>query len=164
MIKDFFLFFILGLSLLVLQSTWLYGESINPFRIDLLFILIIFLGTLNRLSLGLVLGALLGMMVDILSWGGIGKAVILYPLVVWIVHLVWTRTTIQSIYFTVFSVLLLQILYGFACYFSLTLSNDLEFTQYQSFLIIVQSIITMLVSLPLFYLFKTFLGKKPSLS
>lgn len=164
MIKDFFFFFILGISLLVLQSTWLYGESINPFRIDLIFILIIFLGTLNRLSLGLVLGALLGMMVDILSWGGIGKAVILYPLVVWIVHLVWTRTTIQSIYFMVFSVLLLQILYGFACYFFLTLSNGLEFTQYQSLLIIVQSVITMLASLPLFYLFKTFLGKKPSLS
>jgi rod shape-determining protein MreD len=164
MVKDFFFFFILGVSLLVLQSTWLYGESINPFRIDLLFILIIFLGTLNRLSLGLALGVLLGMMVDILSWGGIGKAIILYPLVVWIVHLVWSRTTIQSIYFMVFSVLLLQILYGFACYFFLTLSNDLEFTQYQCFLIIVQSVITMLVSLPLFYLFKTFLGKKPLLS
>ena len=164
MIKDFFFFFILGVGLLVLQSTWLYGESINPFRIDLLFILIIFLGTQNRLSLGLLLGVLLGTMVDILSWGGMGKAMILYPLVVWIVHLVWTRTTIQSIYFMVFSVLLLQILYGFAFYFLLTLSNDLEFTRYQSFLIIVQSVITMLVSLPLFYLFKTFLGKKPSLS
>jgi rod shape-determining protein MreD len=164
MIKNFFFFFILGIGSLVLQSTWLYGESINPFRIDLLFVLIIFLGTLNRLSLGLFLGVLLGMMVDLLSWGGIGKAVILYPLVVWIVHLVWTRTTIQSIYFMVFSVLLLQILYGFACYFLLNLSNDLEFTRYQSFLIMVQSIITMLVSLPLFYLFKTFLGKKPLLS
>ena len=164
MIKDFFIFFILGVGLLVFQSTWLYGEFINPFRIDLLFILIIFWGTLNQLSLGLVLGVLLGTMVDILSWGGIGKAIFLYPLVIWIVHMVWTRTTFQSIYFMVFSVLLLQILYGFAYYFFLTLSNNLELTQYQSFLILVQSIITMLVSLPLFYLFKTFLGKKPSLS
>ena len=164
MVKDFFFFFILGVSLLVLQSTWLYGESINPFRIDLLFILIIFLGTLNRLSLGLILGVLLGMMVDILSWGGIGKAVILYPLAVWIVHLVWTRTIIQSIVFMVISVLVLQILYGFSVYFFLTLSQDLEFTRHQSFLIVVQAVITMLVSLPLFYLFKTFFGGKPSLS
>ncbi len=74
MIKDFFLFFILGVSLLVLQSTWLYGESINPFRIDLLFILIIFLGTLNRLSLGLVLGVLLGTDggYPVLGWNGKG--------------------------------------------------------------------------------------------
>jgi rod shape-determining protein MreD len=164
MIKDFFLFLGLGVGLLVLQSTWLYGESINPFRIDLLFILIIFFGTLNRLILGLILSALLGMMVDILSWGGLGKAMILYPLVVWINHLVWTRTVIQSMLFVGFSVLLLQVLYGFSVYFFLTLSSNLEFTRYQSFLIVVQSIITMLVSLPLFYLFKTFFEKKPSLS
>jgi len=164
MVKDFFFFFILGVSLLVLQSTWLYGEWINPFRIDLLFILIIFLGTLNRLSLGLILGVLLGLMVDILSWGGMGKAMILYPLVVWIVHLVWTRTIIQSVFFMVFSVLFLQILYGFSIYFFITLSQDLEFTRHQSFLIVVQAVITMLVSLPLFYLFKTFFEKKPSLS
>jgi rod shape-determining protein MreD len=164
MVKEFFLYFALGLSLLVLQSTWLYGEIINPFRIDLLFILIIFLGTLDRLSLALILGVLLGMMVDILSWGGMGKAMILYPLVVWIYHLVWTRTVIQSIFFMVFSVLVLQILYGFTAYFFLTRSQGMEFNRYQSFLIMVQSIITMLLSLPLFYLFKTFFGKKPSLS
>jgi rod shape-determining protein MreD len=164
MVKKFFLFFALGLSLLVLQSTWLYGEIINPFRIDLLFILIIFLGTLDRLSLALILGVLLGMMVDILSWGGMGKAMILYPLVVWITHLVWTRTIIQSIFFMVFSVLLLQILYGFTVYFFLTLSQGLEFSRYQSFMILVQAVITMLLSLPLFYLLKTFFGKKPSLS
>jgi rod shape-determining protein MreD len=162
-VKEFFLFFALGLSLLVLQSTWLYGEVINPFRIDLLFILIIFLGTLNRLSLALILGVLLGMMVDILSWGGMGKAMILYPLIVWIYHLVWTRSVIQSIFFMVFSVLLLQILYGFTVYFFLTLSQGMEFSRYQYFLIMVQAIITMLLSLPLFYLFKTFFGKKPSL-
>jgi rod shape-determining protein MreD len=164
MVKKFLLFFILGLILLVLQSTWLYGEMISPFRIDLLFILIIFLGTLERLSLGLLLGVLLGMMVDILSWGGMGKAMILYPLVVWIIHLVWTRTIIQSIFFMVFSVLLLQILYGFAVYFFQTLSKGLEFSRSQSFMIVVQSVITMLLSLPLFYLFKAFFEKKPSLS
>jgi rod shape-determining protein MreD len=163
MVKEFFLFFALGLSLLVVQSTWLYGEVINPFRIDLLFILIIFLGTLNRLSLALILGALLGMMVDILSWGGMGKAMILYPLIVWIYHLVWTRSIIQSIFFMVVSVLLLQILYGFTVYFFLTLSQGMEFTRYQYFLIMVQAVITMLLSLPLFYLFKTFFEKKPSL-
>jgi hypothetical protein len=146
MVKNFFFFLGLGLVLLVLQSTWLYGESINPFRIDLLFILIIFLGTLNRLILGLILGALLGLMVDILSWG------------------VWSRTIIQSMSFMVFSVLFLQILYGFLVHFLLSFSRDLEFTRHQSLLIIGQALITMLISLPLFYLFKSFFGKKPSLS
>jgi rod shape-determining protein MreD len=164
MVKHFFFFLGLGLGLLVLQSTWLYGEFINPFRIDLLSILIIFLGTLNRLSLGLILGALLGMIVDILSWGGIGKAIILYPLVVWIYHLVWSRTIIQSMSFMVFSVFLLQVLYGFLVHFLLSFSRDLEFTRHQSLLIIGQAVITMLISLPSFYLFKSFFGKKPSLS
>ncbi len=164
MAKDFFFFFILGLGLLVLQSTWLYGEFINPFRIDLLFILIIFLGTLNRLTLSLILGVLLGLMVDILSWGGMGKAMILYPLVIWICHLVWSRTIIHSLLFMVFSVLFLQILYGFIVYFLLSFSRDLEFTRHQSLLIIGQALITMLVSLPLFYIFKSFFGKKPSIS
>lgn len=164
MIKEFFLFFIIGLILLVLQSTWLYGEIINPFRFDLVFILIIFLGTLDRLSLGLILGVLLGLTMDILSWGTMGKAMILYPLIVWIYHLVWARTIIQSIFFMVFSVLLLQILYGFSVYFFLTPSQGLEFTRYQSFLILVQAVITMVLSLPLFYLLKTFFWKKPTLS
>jgi rod shape-determining protein MreD len=164
MAKDFFFFFMLGLGLLVLQSTWLYGESINPFRIDLLFILIIFLGTLNRLTLSLILGVLLGLMVDILSWGGMGKAMILYPLVIWICHLVWSRTVIQSLLFMVFSVLFLQILYGFIVYFLLSFSRDLEFTRHQSLLIVGQAVITMLISLPLFYIFKSFFGKKPSIS
>jgi rod shape-determining protein MreD len=164
MVKNSILLFILGVGLLVLQSTWLFGEAINPFRIDLLFILIIFLGTLNRLVQGLVLGFLLGMITDILSWGGIGKAMILYPLMVWLYHMVWTRTVIQSIFFMVFSVLILQIFYGFSIYFFQALSTNLEFTRLQSFLILIQAIITMLVSLPLFYLLKTFIGKKPSLS
>ena len=164
MAKDFFFFFILGLGLLVLQSTWLYGEFINPFRIDLLFILIIFLGTLNRLTLSLILGVLLGLMVDILSWGGMGKAMILYPLVIWICHLVWSRTIIQSLLFMVFSVLFLQILYGFIVFFLLSFSRDLEFSRHQSLLIVGQAVITMLVSLPLFYIFKSFFGKKPSIS
>jgi rod shape-determining protein MreD len=164
MIKEFFFFFILGMGLLVLQSTWLYGESIKPFRIDLLFILIIFLGTLDRLALSLILGVLLGLMVDILSWGGMGKALIIYPLVVWIYHLVWSRTLIQSILFMAFSVLFLQVLCGFLVFFLLSFSRDLEFTRHQSLLIVVQAIITMLVSLPLFYIFKSFFGKKPSLS
>jgi len=163
MVKEFFLFFILGLIFLVLQSTWLYGEAINPFRIDLLFILLIFWGTLNRLGLGLILGVLLGMMVDVLSWGLPGMAIILYPLIVGFYHFIWTRTNIQSMVFKIFSVLLLQILYGFSVYCFLTLSKGLEFTRHQSFFIVVQAVITMLVSLPLFYLFKAFFQKKPSL-
>jgi rod shape-determining protein MreD len=164
MVKEFLLFFILGLIFLVLQSTWLYGDAINPFRIDLLFILLIFWGTLNRLGLGLILGVLLGIMVDVLSWGLPGMAIVLYPLIVGFYHFIWTRTNIQSMVFKVFSVLLLQILYGFSVYSFLTLSKGLEFTRHQSFLIVIQAIITMLVSLPLFYLFKAFFEKKPSLT
>jgi len=162
MIKDFFLFFILGLIFLVLQSTWLAGEAINPFRPDLIFILIIFVGTLNQLGLGLILSVLLGMLVDILSWGMVGIAVILYPLIFWVFFFVWTHA-IQSLAFSVISVLVLQILYGFLVYFFLTLSKGLEFTPHQSYLIVVQAIFTMLVSLPVFYFLKIFFGKKPSL-
>ncbi len=164
MVKDFFLFLALGLIALVLQSTWLYGEWVNPFRLDIIFILIIFLGTMNRLGLGLTVSVLLGMMVDVLSWGGLGLAMILYPLIFWVFSYIGTRTNIQSQAFAVIAVFLFQIIYGFLVRFFLTLSWGLEFTGHQSFLIMVQAVITTLVSIPVLYLFKAFLGKKPSLS
>ncbi len=164
MIKDFFLFLALGLVSLVLQSTWLSGEWINPFRPDLIFILIIFLGTLNRLGLGLAVSVFLGMMVDVLSWGGLGLAVILYPLIFWVFSYIGTRTNIQSSAFAVIAVLLFQIIYGFLVHFFLSFSQDLDFSRHLSFLIVVQSVITMVVSIPLLSIFKAFLGKKPSLS
>jgi rod shape-determining protein MreD len=163
MIKDFFLFLVLGLVSLVLQSTWLSGEWVNPFRPDLIFILIIFLGTLNRLGLGLAVSVFLGMMVDVLSWGGLGLAVILYPLIFWVFFYIGTRTNIQSSAFTVIAVLLFQIIYGFLVHFFLSLSQALDFSRHLSFLIVVQSVITMVVSIPLLSIFKAFLGKKPSL-
>ena len=163
MIKDFFLFLALGLISLVLQSTWLSGEWVNPLRPDIIFILIIFLGTLNRLGLGLVVSALLGMMVDVLSWGGLGLAMILYPLIFWVFSFIGTRTNIQSSVFSVMAVLIFQIIYGFLVHFFLSLSMGLEFTRHQSFLVVVQAVITMLVSIPVLYFFKAFFGKKPSL-
>lgn len=165
MIRDFFLFFLLGLFCLVLQSTWLSGEIINPFRLDLLFIVIIFLGTQNRLGLGLglVLSVLLGMMVDLLSWGVLGLAIILYPLIFWVYSFIGTRTNLESLAFSVISVLIFQVFYGFLVHFFLIFFKDLEFTRHQSLLIFEQAILTTLVSLPALYLFRTFLGKKPSL-
>ncbi|MBA4392238.1 MAG: rod shape-determining protein MreD [Desulfobacca sp.] len=164
MIRDFFLLFLLGLFCLVLQSTWLSGETINPFRLDLLFIVIIFLGTLNRLALGLVLSVLLGMIVDILSWGVLGLAMILYPLIFWIFSFIEARTTFESLAFPVISVLIFQIFYGFLVHFFLTFFKGLEFTRQESFLIFEQAILTAVVSLPVLYLFRVFLGKKPSLA
>ena len=164
MIKDFFLFLALGLVSLVLQSTWLNGEWVNPFRVDIIFILIIYLGTLNRLGLGLAVSVFLGMMVDVLSWGGLGLAVILYPLIFWVFSYIGTRTNIQSEAFAVIAVLLFQIIYGFLVHFFLTLSWGLEFTGHQSFLIMVQAVFSAVISIPVLYLFKAFLGKKPSLS
>ncbi|MEW6185398.1 MAG: rod shape-determining protein MreD [Thermodesulfobacteriota bacterium] len=164
MAKKYILLFLLGLVLLVLQSTWLYGETIHPFRFDLVFILIFCLGTQERVFPGLILGFFLGLMMDILSWGGMGKAMILFPLIVWVTHQLWTRTMVQSIFFMVLTVFFLQIFYGFSVYFFQTLSSGHEFSRYLSFLIVVQAIITMLISLPLFYLFKTCFGKKPALS
>ena len=117
MIKDFFIYLGLGLVLLVLQATWLYGEWINPFRLDLVFILIVFIATQDQLGMGLILSALLGLWVDILSWGILGLSMTLYPLLLWIYHSVWVRTNIQSLLFKVFSVLILQVLYCFLTYF-----------------------------------------------
>jgi rod shape-determining protein MreD len=164
MVKDFFLFLALGLVSLVLQSTWLSGPWVNPFRPDLIFILIIFLGTLNRLGLGLAVSGLLGMLVDVLSWGGLGLAMILYPLIFWIFSYIGARTNIQSSTFSVIAVLLFQIIYGFLAYFFLSLSRGLDFSRHLSFMILVQAFITMVVSIPLLYIFKAFWAKKPSLS
>jgi rod shape-determining protein MreD len=163
MIKDFFIYLGLGLVLLVLQATWLYGEWINPFRLDLVFILIVFVATQDQLGMGLILSALLGLWVDILSWGILGLSMTLYPLLLWIYHSVWVRTNIQSLLFKVFSVLILQVLYCFLTYFFLNLSFGQDFTREQSFLSILQSVITMLVSLPLLYLFQVFFGKRPAM-
>lgn len=163
MIKDFFLFLALGLFFLVLQATWFSGEAIHPFRPDLLFILIIFLGTLNRLALGLILSVLLGMIADILSWGGLGMAMIIYPLFFWIYIIIGSRTEIRSLPFPVIFILISQIVYRFLVHFFLTFSKDLEFSGYQSFLMVEQGIITMVFSIPVLFLFKLFFEKKPSL-
>ena len=116
------------------------------------------------MGLGLAVSVFLGMMVDVLSWGGLGLAVILYPLIFWVFSYIGTRTNIQSSAFTVIAVLLFQIIYGFLVHFFLSLSQDLDFSRHLSFLIVVQSVITMVVSIPLLSIFKAFLGKKPSLS
>ena len=44
-IKEFFIWLGIGMAFLVLQATWFYGEEINPFRLDLVFILVTLLGT-----------------------------------------------------------------------------------------------------------------------
>jgi rod shape-determining protein MreD len=163
MIKDFLIYLGLGLILLVLQATWLYGEWLNPFRLDLVFILIVFMATQDRLGVGLILSAILGLWVDILSWGILGLSMTLYPLLLWIYHSVWVRTNIQSLFFKVISVLILQVLYCFLTYFFLNLVFDQDFTREQSFLSLLQSVITMLVSLPLLYLFQVFFGKRPAM-
>jgi rod shape-determining protein MreD len=162
-IRDFLIFLAIGILLLILQATWLYGDWINPFRLDLVFIFIVFLATQNHPGLGVILSALLGLLVDILSWGILGLSMTLYPLIFWLFYFVWVRTNIQSLIFKVFSVLLLQILYSFAIYFFLLHSSGQDFSSYQTFYNLVQSFITTLVSLPLLYLFQIFLGKRPAL-
>jgi rod shape-determining protein MreD len=162
-IKDFFLFLFLGLFFLVLQSTWLSGELIHPYRLDFLFVLIIFLGSLNRLVLGLIVSVLLGMMVDLLSWGVLGLAVILYPLIFWIFSFIHSRTNIESLVFPGIAVLVFQLLYGLVVFFLLSFFKGLEFPQHQSLLIFEQAIITALLSVPVLYFLKAFLRKKPSL-
>jgi cell shape-determining protein MreD len=125
--------------------------------------MMIFLGSGNRFGLGLVLSVFWGMMVDLLSWGVLGLAVILYPLIFWIFSFIVSRTTIESLAFPVIAVLIFQILYGFLVHFLLTFFKGLEFTQQQSLLILKQAILTAIVSVPVLYFFRAFFGKKPSL-
>jgi rod shape-determining protein MreD len=162
MIKDLFLL-LLGLIFLVLQSTWLAMETINPFRPDLIFILVIFLGTLNRIWMGLVFSILLGTMVDMISWGVPGAAMILYPLIFLVFFYLGTRTDIQTPALAIIAVLILKIFYDCLVYYSLYLFRDMEFTQNQLWLIFEQALTTMVISIPLMYLFKAFFHKKPSL-
>ena len=163
MVKDILLFCLIGLLFLGLQSTWLAVGADNPLRPDLLFILLIFLGTQNRLRRGLILSIVLGAAVDLFAWGLPGTAVILYPLIFSIYFFIGTRTHISSPIFAVASVLVFQIFYGLLIYFSLYVFRDLEFTQTQLILLIEQSVITMLVSIPLFLIFKILFRKKPAL-
>lgn len=164
MVKDGLLVCLIGMILMVLQSTWLAVEVDNFFHPDLLFILLIFLGTQNRLGMGLILSILLGAMVDLLSWGLPGTAVILYPLIFWVFLFIGTRTNINSPVFAVLAVLIFEIFYGLMVYFFLSIFRDLEFTQAQLLLLVEQALITMLVSIPLFWIFKIIFKKKPSLS
>jgi rod shape-determining protein MreD len=163
MIKDFVLFLILGLLCLVLQSTWLSVDLIHPFRLDILFVLIIFLGSLKRFVPGLILSFLFGLMVDLLSWGVTGLAVILYPLVFWMFSFLVSRTTFESLAFPVVAVLIFQLFYAFSVHFILTFFKGFDFSRGQSLLIFEQAVLTALISVPVLYLFRVFLGKKPSL-
>ena len=113
MIKEFFIWLGIGLVFLVLQATWFYGEEINPFRLDLVFILVTLLGTLSQFGLGILISAFLGMLVDILSWDMLGLTLTLYPLIFFLCHLVWTRTHLQSLWIQFVSIFVLQVLYVF---------------------------------------------------
>jgi rod shape-determining protein MreD len=158
-IKEFFIWLGIGLFFLVLQATWFYGEEINPFRLDLVFILITLLGTLNQFGPGILISAFLGLLVDVLSWDMLGLTLTLYPLIFFLCHLVWTRTHLRSLWIQFVSIFVLQVLYVFVLQLLLKINAGGEFTQVQLLYILVQGLITMLIGLPLVYLHR-FLMKK----
>jgi cell shape-determining protein MreD len=164
MVRELLTFSLLGLFFLGLQSTWLAVEAGNPLRPDLLFILLITLGMQNRLTRGVVFSVILGGIVDLLSWGLPGPAIILYPLILSIYFFIGTRTHIDSAVFAVLFVLVFQIFYGLLVYFSLYVFRDLEFTQTQFILLLGQALITMVVSIPLIIIFQVLFKKKPVLT
>ena len=159
MIKEFLIWLGIGLVFLVLQATWFYGEEINPFRLDLVFILVTLLGTLNQFGRGILISALLGMLVDILSWDMLGLTLTLYPLVFLLCHLVWTRTHLQSLWVQFVSIFVLQVCYVLLVQVLIKINVGVGFTQIQLLYILVQGLITMLIGLPLVYLHQ-FLMKK----
>jgi cell shape-determining protein MreD len=158
-IKDFFIWLGIGIAFLVLQSTWFYGEEINPFRLDLVFILVTLLGTLGQFIPGILISAFLGMLVDILSWDMLGLTLILYPLIFLLSHLIWTRTQLQSLTIQFVSIFVLQVLYVFLVQILLRINIGAEFSQIQVLYILVQGLITTLIGLPLVY-FHRYLMKK----
>ena len=160
MIKDFFIWLGIGMALLVLQATWFYGEEINPFRLDLVFILVTLLGTLSQFGLGILISAFLGMLVDILSWDMLGLTLTLYPLIFLLCHLVWTRTQLQSLWIQFVSIFVLQVLYVFLVQILLKINIGVEFSQIQVLYILVQGLITMLIGLPLVYLHRYLMKKR----
>ena len=159
-IKDFFIWLGIGMALLVLQATWFYGEEINPFRLDLVFILVTLLGTLSQFGLGILISAFLGMLVDILSWDMLGLTLTLYPLIFLLCHLVWTRTQLQSLWIQFVSIFVLQVLYVFLVQILLKINSGVEFSQIQVLYILVQGLITMLIGLPLVYLHRYLMKKR----
>jgi len=159
-IKDFFIWLGIGMALLVLQATWFYGEEINPFRLDLVFILVTLLGTLSQFGLGILISAFLGMLVDILSWDMLGLTLTLYPLIFLLCHLVWTRTQLQSLWIQFVSIFVLQVLYVFLVQILLKINIGVEFSQIQVLYILVQGLITMLIGLPLVYLHRYLMKKR----
>lgn len=151
MVKNTLIGLAVGLLFLVLQSTWLYGNEINPFRLDLVFIVIILLAGFNRLGTGIVLSAFLGMMVDILSWDLLGLTMILYVLIFLVYHFVWTRTNLQSLWFQMAAVFILQAFYGFLVQLFLKTTVGLAFSRVQLLFVFIQALITMLIALPIIY-------------
>jgi rod shape-determining protein MreD len=163
MVKDFLIWMGIGLLFLVLQSTWFYGEEINPFRLDLVFVVIILLGGLNRLWLGITISALLGMIIDILSWDLLGLTMTLYPLLFLIFHFVAGRTNIQALWFQTISIFFLQAVFGILVLFFLKTSLGVEISQIQVFFVLVQALITMLIALPVTYFYRVLLKKRMTL-
>lgn len=160
MIKDFFIWLGIGMAFLVLQSTWFYGEEINPFRLDLVFILVTLLGTLSQFGPGILISAFLGMLVDILSWDMLGLTLVLYPLIFLLCHLVSTRTQLQSPWIQFVSIFVLQVFYVFLVQILLRINIGVEFSQIQVLYILVQGLITMLIGLPLVYLHRYLMNKR----
>jgi rod shape-determining protein MreD len=159
-LKEFFIWLGIGLLFLVLQSTWFYGEEINPFRLDLVFVLIIILAGVNPIGIGVVISALLGMLVDILSWDLLGLTMTLYPLLFLVYHFVAGRTNLPSFWFQTAAVFILQAVYGILVLLFQKTSLGVEVSRIQVFSVFVQAFITMLIALPLTHLHRVFLKKR----
>jgi rod shape-determining protein MreD len=159
-LKDFFIWLGIGLLFLILQSTWFYGEEINPFRLDLVFVVVIILGGHAPLGIGLVISALLGMIVDILSWDLLGLTMTLYPLLFLVYHFVAGRTNLSSLWFQTAAVFVLQAVFGVLVLLFLKTSLGVEVSRIQVFFVLVQAFITMLIALPLSHFHRVFLKKR----
>jgi cell shape-determining protein MreD len=158
-VKDFLIWLGIGLLFLVVQSTWFYGEEINPFRLDLVFVVVILLGGLNRLGMGVAISAFLGMIVDILSWDLLGLTMTLYPLLFLVCHFVASRTNLQPLWFQTVSIFVLQAIYGILVLLFLKTSLGVEVSRIQVFFVFVQAFITTLIALPVTQLQRVFLKK-----
>jgi len=77
-VKDFFLFLVLGIAFLILESTVLATSALQGLRYDLLIPLIIFVALYHSIRVGLPLCIVFGFFMDVFSGGVFGLFLSIY--------------------------------------------------------------------------------------
>jgi len=143
---------ITGLTLFLFQATLLHHIPLISKKIDLLPILVVYLGLYSTLSTGALLSLFLGYTIDTFSGGFLGLYTGLYLFIFFMAKLCWKHFIMRSAIHEAFIVTLCMFMAGLLLILELKVFLPTYSTPSIFFTILPQTLLTGIIS-PLFFIF-----------